>query len=513
LLVSGALVLFIFWIAFQMFNIGARFGTLPSWVEALAGKAWSWLTASAGGVLLYWLRTRTKPGAPTPEYLRWILGVSTGLLVAVIGVAVFVVPIVNPLSPPVDIRNPVPFEIDFSFKVTDTSAVHLATDQLVMKPTRPNLLPLRYITRQPTGRFIERIDLPKPNDAFFMILRRKATDSSKHSSTASELCFWRASPNSKVSTVKARFECEEGQPCKMSEDNTGWAQPCPAEIGMRVPWLFSIRSVWAKSARSEGPAAWVVPSLQSLQNSDLSGGSGYTKFTVRSMKLPLKKADVMRYEVSVNGTPVRIDGFLPEELALPYDPDKAIKIDFGLQNLDFKGADSGHDTVGLKIDLLNSREIAQTYDLKLCYVALRSSPPQILELPDGTRFESEARYVQAKNEREYEVFIYSTTDPRNAERRRSQLSKLEWRYQDGSRVHGVTRPSLSDNPNYGVAIGLEQPSGRIRFTFDQATAHALLKWVLGKRLDPAVRQIVAQDSYLYRIGTRDQIQRPCKVEE
>ena len=514
LLLSGALVLFILWIAFQMLGAGEQFGTLPDWLNALVGGVWSWLTASAAGVVLYWLRRRTSAGAPTPHYLRWIGGVSIFLLLGVMGVVVMVQMVVAPRGTANGLQGPDRFEVDFSFRMMYSSEAYLSQDQLVMKPTRPHLLASRYITQQAMGRFVERIDLPEPNDFYHTILRRKPLDSFKqHIVAASELCFKRAASNPRDARAAALFDCEEGQMCTISEQDPGWAQPCTPEFSWELPWPLSIRSVWAQAADLAQQPVWVVPSLESLQAADLSDESGYTRFRVKGVNLPYLNADVIRYEVTVNRTPVRIDGFLPDELSLPYDAEKGIHIEFGLQNLDFRGANAGRDTVGLKIALLDGREIVQEYDLKLCYVALRSSPEQIYEPSEGTRFQWDATYVQASNEREYEVFIYSTRDARDAELRRSQLSQLEWTYQDGSRIQGVTRPSLSDNPNYGVAVGLEQSSGRIRFTFDQPTARSLLRWVLASRTDPRSRRIVRHDSHLYRIGTRDQIQRPCKVEQ
>jgi hypothetical protein len=512
LLVSGALVLLIFWIVFQMFNLGERFGTLPPWVEALVGKTWSWATAGAGGgVLLYWFRRRTKPGVPTPDYLRWILSVSAGLLATVMVVAVFVVLVVKPTSPSEDNLNPGRFQVDFSFKIADNSTP-LAIDQLAMKPTRPNLLPLRYIIRQANGHFIESIDAPKPNDTFYAYLRRKPIDSYKQfGSAASELCFQRASPDAKVSQATVNFDCEEGRACTISKDNPSWAKPCLPDSVSWFRWPSLARFAWAQPAKPKQQLFWVVPSLQSLQESGRSAGVGYTKFSVKSTKVQQLQANVLRYDISVNRTPVRIDGFSPDELALPYNPEKEIQIDFGLQNLDFRGADGGHDIVELKIELLKGREPVRRYDVKLCYVALRSAPAQTVELSDQTQFEWKATYHQAKNEREYEVFIYSTSNSKDAEARRSRLSKLGWTYTDGTRIHGVTRPSLGDNPNYGVAVGLEQSSGQIRFTYDQARARQLLNWVKSKRTESG-GGVVAQDSYLYRIGTREQVQQPCRVE-
>jgi hypothetical protein len=473
LLVASALVLFILWVVFQMSNLGERFGTLPAWVETVVGKTWAWLTASGSSILVYWLRKRTN--APTPDYLRWILGVSGGLLATVMLMAAAIARIVPPASPSDAVPDRV--DLDFSFRMTDTSPA-LAADQLVMKPMHPTLSVPRYIVRQQNGRFVEPIiEVPKPKKIYSALLRRKAIESSKQAGSAAvELCFERAAAEP-ILQASVRFDCEEGRTsCAVVKEN-----------------LF-----------------WVVPSLKSLKENGRMSGTGYTKFVVRSVNLPSIEASAIRYQISVNGTIVRIDGFSPAELAGPFDPKKGVEIDFGLQNLDFKGADEGHDTVGLKIDLLKGSEPVRQFDLKLCYVALRSAPSQTVQVADGA-FEWKADYVHAKNEREYEVFVHSTKDPKNAETRRSQLSKLAWTYTDGSRIHGVTRPSLSDNPNYGVAVGLEQPSGQIRFTYEQAAARELLQWLKSKRTDAVAREVVSQDSYIYRVGSREQVQSPCKV--
>jgi hypothetical protein len=255
-----------------------------------------------------------------------------------------------------------------------------------------------------------------------------------------------------------------------------------------------------------------VPSLKSLEEDERTRVAGFTKFAVKSAKIASIEASALRYEIAVNGTPVRIDGFTPSELVLPYDSKQGIKLDFGLQNLDFRGAKEGHDIVSLKIDLLKGTEALREFDLKLCYVALRSSPKQTIHLADGSEFEWDADYSQAKNQREYEVFIHSTKDPKDAEIRRSGLSNLAWTYIDGRRIHGVTRPSLVDNANYGVAVGLEQSTGQIQFTYDQTFADALLKWIKSKRTDAASSKLISRDSYVYRVGSRKQVQQPCKMQ-
>jgi len=175
LLVASALVLFILWVVFQMPNLGERFGTLPSWMETVVGKTWAWLTASGSSILVYWLRKRTN--APTPDYLRWILGVSGGLLATVMLLAVAIAHIVPP-APPSD-AAPDRVDLDFSFRMTDTSPA-LAADQLVMKPMHPTLSVPRYIVRQQNGRFVEPIiEVPKPKKIYSALLRRKAIESSK----------------------------------------------------------------------------------------------------------------------------------------------------------------------------------------------------------------------------------------------------------------------------------------------------------------------------------------------
>ena len=357
LLLSGALVLFILWIAFQMLGAGEWFGTLPGWLNELLKGIWSWLTASAAGILLFWLRKRTSPGSPTPDYLRWIGGTSALLLVGVLGVVTMVRTVVPPQEANGDRQDSDYCVADFSFKMIDRNAAHLSKDQLVMKPMHPRLLPPRYIVPQKPGRFIERIDLPEPNDSYIAILRRKPIDSSKrHVMAATELCFKRANPNQRDARALF-FDCEEGQMCTISQEDPAWAQACTPEFSWAFPWPLSIRSVRAQVRNLAQQPVWVVPSLESLKTGELSDESGYTRFRVKSVELPRLNADVVHYEVAVNQTPVRIDGFSPNELSSPYDPKKGIQIEFGLQNLDFKGAREGRDSVGLKITLLDGREI------------------------------------------------------------------------------------------------------------------------------------------------------------
>jgi hypothetical protein len=90
------------------------------------------------------------------------------------------------------------------------------------------------------------------------------------------------------------------------------------------------------------------------------------------------------------------------------------------------------------------------------------------------------------------------------------LTKQGWVYTDGRPVHGVTRPPLGDNPNYAVAVGLQQPSGQIRFTYDKPAAQELLQWMKTQRTNS---NLVSKDSYLYPLGAPDKTDRPCQIQK
>ena len=61
----------------------------------------------------------------------------------------------------------------------------------------------------------------------------------------------------------------------------------------------------------------------------------------------------------------------------------------------------------------------------------------------------------------------------------------------GGRVRGILRSPVASDASWGVAVGVEQPNGQLRISFDDAGARALCRQLIehraalrGKGLDP-----------------------------
>ncbi len=203
----------------------------------------------------------------------------------------------------------------------------------------------------------------------------------------------------------------------------------------------------------------------------------------------------------VNGTPVYFDGFSAEDLSFAYSGQAQLELDFGLENLNFKGDHRGFDQVNLSIDFLQDQQVVQHYSLNMLHAALRSSETTQKQVVDNASFTWSSKYWKSVNENEYETFVGSNTDPAGAEKVRHRIDQCGLSH-NGSRVFGVVRPPLGDNPYYGITVGLENQSGQIQFTFNKKDESALRKWVKQQASAGICKGGLRKDAYRYRIGLK-----------
>jgi hypothetical protein len=72
----------------------------------------------------------------------------------------------------------------------------------------------------------------------------------------------------------------------------------------------------------------------------------------------------------------------------------------------------------------------------------------------------------------------------------------------GAGVVGVMRPPL-DSTQFGLLAGLAQPSGQIKFTFDDTTAKALMAWINETRTGASAARLFQRPPSLYRMRPGD----------
>lgn len=287
-----------------------------------------------------------------------------------------------------------------------------------------------------------------------------------------ELCF---SIKKEAESYKAFFIWDEKEN-KIVKDkmyNLDWLELCNNTFGTISRLFFT--DVYA----ADNKAGWIVPSLEILENRNKEEGISFTKFKISSTLLKgLENANLYTYSIFVNNTPIYIDGWKKEDLKTRFFKDKGINLKFGLENLNFSGADYGKENIHVVFYFYSDKILIKTIDLRRSYVALRKVSKKIISSNDYS-FNWEGEFVLGKKQDGYEVFIWSSRDKQEIFQKKKKFDTVSLEKNLNNAV-SVIRPPLNDNKSYGLVIGFVDNLGRINFTFSSQKAHEVLSWVQQK---------------------------------
>lgn len=315
------------------------------------------------------------------------------------------------------------------------------------------------------------------------------------------------------------FDCIEGKSCKPSPQTTTWLDTCDAKpiAGSYdvLDWLIGTAHAAeppaapaVEAAKSPAAPFWHVPSLQTLAGSKQEG-VGYTLFTIQTDAFLKQDVNAVEVDVRVNNVPVLEDGLPPQLRPVPNDPDGPYKYNFALQSLNFQGAVNGCDRIDIKLTPQQGK--GKALQTALAYVALRDVAPRTQKLGDATLTWSASYIVPTQAWRYYAVvhsyaFAAHNSDGRKAAvasagKDKKLLDALQLKYGELKLV-GVIRPPRTVNSQgsaaYGMAIGLVQDDGQVRFTFSQREASKLANFVLDQRRRHAkLRSVVAPQPFFF----------------
>ena len=90
--------------------------------------------------------------------------------------------------------------------------------------------------------------------------------------------------------------------------------------------------------------------------------------------------------------------------------------------------------------------------------------------------------------------------PSDAIALRYRLDSLAIEFAEQS-VRGILRPPKRKPPFFGVAVGLLQRQGQMRFTFSTSESMALCEALLGVRQRPDAASIIRSDVYRWDVNT------------
>jgi hypothetical protein len=358
------------------------------------------------------------------------------------------------------------------FAVERTGVV-LPQDVLVDFPTHGRRFVARVskaVTESTTGVAAEIQQRP-----WNICLRRKATD-----------------PGDRVA-VFASLDCADGQGCNISEmGDPGWVEACQVTAASgSSPWsLFGVAE-----ASSDGGMAWGVPSLSTLRRLEPSRRSGYTEFDIRSKSLSgVSDADTIYYEIKVNGTAALIDGLPEWSVGLPFDPAKDLEFDFGLENLNFSGADGGCEHIEVALSFRKKDRQVKLLQVARLYAALRNPVNVTRQVGQVSQFAWGGKYVRPAAEGKIEVLAGAVKRVDQAQRWKMLIDRAGLKYQDQSIV-GVIRPPLREPEYFGLAIGLTLPNGQVQFTFNRTAAAQLRIYLAALRSTKEGSAVFQSDPY------------------
>jgi hypothetical protein len=486
LFASSTILLFLLWISSMLVG-KENFNTLPGWVTGIADKWWTFVTSGAASTVLLWLTRKNKN---TPNYFLGI-GICTGsLIVLILLITNFVIP------KPRDVRA------NSSSFLQDTSAIIRfkldfkgAPQVLSFLAQKPKFCSPENLIIQNDGYFKVYADLPQLNTEFYALAKSQKLTSEFATDidlTPLEMRFIRTKrelgPDKTIAIIRytseGKFELDKGDP--------GLIKLSMNEINEQDHSFHLFSSAIAQTAMQEKKyTGWIVPNISTLETEKKTG---FTKVTLKSTALPaaLKSANSYAYYISVNETPVCIDGFLPKYIRQPFSYKSGINLVFGLENLGFSGNADGYEKIKVRITFFQDDKPLQDITCAFDYVALRStSATNKIITPDGSSFQWDALYKVPAGI-EYEIFWVSPLQLEKARMGKDEIAKANMTYQNKNLV-GVIRPPKPPNKHFGVCVGLVLPNRQIKFTFNKKDAIEFLSYV----------QKANKYAFLYRI-TGDQ---------
>lgn len=300
----------------------------------------------------------------------------------------------------------------------------------------------------------------------YMGLMHRLVDSAFESKPEwTTVCFERkATRNSREPVV--RVACEEGAACTISTDDFGWAKACTVRSG-GVEDPLGMREVYAASEQAKtAQRGWIAPSLETLRKRN----AAFTVFYLKSKPLAaMQSADHVNYNIHVNGSPIYIDGLPPETNTVKFDSKAGLDLQFGLENLDFSGVQAGFEDIQVWLTFLSKGQPLKQVNVALKYVALRDMAEGPAAVPGGLPIVWRAEYRAGKADDVYQIFASATRSLTTAQDLKSSIDAAKLQALELPLL-AILRPPNQKNPKYGIALGLRNPSGQIKFSFDESTS-------------------------------------------
>ena len=413
-----------------------------------------------------------------------------------------------------------PKTIDFKFKNSDSEQINTQNQYSDIAFFRlQNKQGEKKLVKQDDDFFSETIELLDIGVTSIAQVAFQVRQGNTLLKQPAKICLQRAKTVKPNDNNYVEFRCNANGECLHDEMSPKWFDLCPLTNDpdssiSNLNWLSPfISEAYAQTKHTY----WAVPSLPTLESrvdqQDLIG-IGYTHFFLSSDKPIRNGADALYYDLQVNGQTVLEDGLYPDFNLKSYDDTQPLSINFGLQNLNFSGQVNGCDELTLNIQFLkDGQPIGDNILWHRSYVSLRDAREKQLKV-GATNLSWQGIYRRASKEYDSEVFVNSVfvnktlqfAENIDAIKDTQQvMSKMKAKFDQagltfqGQTLVAVIRPPLTQI-SYGLAVGIVEETGQIRYTFSSTMASELKSYLLALREQgQKYRNIIRKDSFIYTL--------------
>ena len=508
---SITILLFLLW---ALPGNGARFGNPPPFLLAMVKSVWTKLSFAASSASLLPLRKFIEK-RPSPNYLLWIPGFVTFMIVALFALSKIMPAQSGPANP---VRVALKLALDHVLEDPEHLRAKYSIPDLTLWEDSPqpgvSAHGIFFNSTSPSFPYQDTLSVKRDEKSLAYIKINPAISHTQGSDKRFDygICLNQDPSFSPSGTPSIALRCA-GESCVPAKDlNLGFVLAC--ELGLKqgkLGHLWEPDLVYAdetsKAAREPG---WDVPALETLQKMTDRERVGYTEFDVSFT--PARKAaqaDSAYFALRVNNQPIYISGLSPDLVKIPLQRGVENHLRFALENLNFTGQYSGYEKLQLRVYFLSQGSVIFYQDLNRDYIALRDAaeiPP--LDSEAGV-FRWTGAYKPPKNENRYEVIVSSADcgDPPSkncvdrAVRAKQQFDRSQLTL-GSNRVVMVIRPPLRIPPAYGLVLGLIQPTSQVQFTFNRDEARQVCQWATDQVSAGGRHQLIQSNLRIYEPATR-----------
>lgn len=358
---------------------------------------------------------------------------------------------------------------------------------LVLHQNAP-IIANRNIVIQEGGYFKEYIDLPQIGGEYTASITHKQSSNVlgyNDGKPEVQICFERNDKEIRGDGVIAILRAGENKTFIKDHGDPGCVNLCNMNQASIWDSFHLFPRAYAQPNPNENQFyGWAVPNLQTLKE---ERKTGFSEIIIESKFLhsELEGANRYFYSVKINDTPIFFDGLLPKYILNPFDYEKGVHIEFGIENLGFSGNDNGFEKIEINIEFYRDSEFIKSIPLSFDYVALRRNEAEEIVSNDGSKFQWEALFTANQ---ENQIFIGSMPTVEGAVFTKKRLNTKSLNLNDNGLI-GVIRPPYQDNPSYGVCVGLLLPNNQIQFTFTFSEAEKIKEHLKNYNYRPLIRSL------------------------